>query len=135
MWLAGRMIGWALVLPALARFVPLPSLTAWLSHVARRRRRTHDPEQIVLFVRAIYGRKTPLRNNCLVRSLLAYRFLVEARSDVRLVVAIRPGIDGHVWVTLDDRPVLEDEAALTRFEPLFFVGSHGRVERISELSR
>ena len=83
-WLAGRMIGWSLILPPLARFVPLTQLTESLARSAQRRRRARDPEQIVLLARAIFGRSWPLRDNCLVRSLLTYRFLVEAGADVRL---------------------------------------------------
>jgi len=133
-WLAVRMMGWALILPPLTRLVPLPRLTRWLWSVGQDRIRPHDPERVAFLGRAIYGRKRPLRDNCLVRSLLTYRFLAEADADVRLVVAVRPGMAGHVWVTLGNRPLLEDEAALAAFEPLFVVGRYGQVERARELS-
>jgi Transglutaminase-like superfamily len=133
-WLAVRMTGWALVLPLLTRLVSFPRLARWLSRAAQRRTRPHDPERIARLGRAIYGRRTPLRDNCLGRSLLTYRFLAEADADVRLVVAVRQGIHGHVWVTLGDRPLLEDETALAAFEPLFVVGRDGRVERTREMS-
>jgi len=133
-WLALRMIGWALVLPALTRLVPLPSLSRWLWLVGKRRRRRQDARRVIALARAIYGRKRPLRDNCLVRSLLTYRFLAECNADAGLVVAVRHGVDGHVWITLAGRPVLEDPASLAQFKPILIVGSDGRSERIDERS-
>ena len=131
--LALRMLGWALVLPVLTRLVPLPALARWLWRGARRRS-AGDVERVAALARTIYGRKRPLRDNCLARSLLTYRFLSESNADVRLVVAVRPGVEGHVWVTLDGRPVLEDAAALAQFQPILIVGKEGRTERIEEHS-
>jgi hypothetical protein len=129
-WLGLRMIGWALVLPVLARLVPLPSLVRWLWRGRTPRRRAQDVGRVALLARTIYGRKRPLRDNCLARSLLTYRFLSESNADVRLVVAVRPGVEGHVWVTLHGQPVFEDAASLARFQPILVYGSEGRSERI-----
>ena len=132
-FLAVRMISWALVLPAVARLVPLASLAPRLWREPR------EPAEgtaarVVALTAAIYGRRRPLRNNCLVRSLLAYRFLAEAGADPRLLVGVRRGthIDGHVWVTVMDRPIHESLASLAEFRPVVVFASHGRPEQLEE---
>lgn len=135
-WLAARMITWALVLPALARLVPLSSLARWLWHEKASEAEERHVERVVMLARAIYGRRRPLRDNCLSRSLLTYRFLAEASADPRLVVGVRrsgSGVDGHVWVTLRDDPVHESSASVAEFRPVLVFGPHGRAERAEEL--
>jgi hypothetical protein len=134
-WLAMRMIAWALVLPALARLVPLASLAprVWHESGASEARRA---ERVIVLAHAIYGRRRPLRNDCLSRSLLTYRFLAEVRADPRLVVGVRRaggGVDGHVWVTLGGRLVNESWVSLAEFRPIVVFGPRGRAEPLEGL--
>jgi transglutaminase superfamily protein len=131
-WLAMRMLAWALLLPVLARTMPLATLAPRLWRESRRTEARRAARVIVLSG-AIYGRRRPLRDNCLVRSLLAYRFLAEADADPRLVVGVRPGrssVDGHVWVTVRNLPVHESRASLQEFRPLVVFGRRGRAETL-----
>jgi hypothetical protein len=129
------MIAWALVLPALARLLPLPSLVRRLWHEKASEHQERRAERVLALARAIYGRRRPLRDNCLFRSLLTYRFLAEASADPRLVVGVRrcgSGIDGHVWVMLRERPVHENSASLAEFRPVLIFGPLGRSVSLEE---
>jgi Transglutaminase-like superfamily len=124
------------MLPALARLVPLRSLVRRLWREQARELQERRAERVLALARAIYGRRRPLRNNCLFRSLLTYRFLAEANADPRLVVGVRrggSGIDGHVWVMLRERPVHESSASLAEFRPVLIFGPLGRAEPLEEL--
>jgi hypothetical protein len=68
------------------------------------------------------------RDNCLERSLLAYRFLTRANADPRLVVGVRigeNGLLGHAWVTLDGEPIHESSAAISEFSRVVEFGPDG----------
>ncbi len=129
------MIAWAVVLPALARLLPLPSLVRRLWHEKASDNQERRAERVLALAQAIYGRRRPLRDNCFFRSLLTYRFLAEASADPRLVVGVRRGeggVDGHVWVMLRERPVHENSVSLAEFSPLLVFGPLGRAESLEE---
>jgi hypothetical protein len=130
-WLAVRMLLWSAALPLLKRVVPLARL-ARLMYVERApgvdRRAT---ERIVLITEAIYRGRVSLRDNCLERSLLLYRFLSRIGADPRLIVGVRKGradVTGHVWVVVDERPLDGDPTALGAFTELLVFGAGGRIE-------
>lgn len=131
------MIAWALVIPVLARLFPLPSLARRLWHQKNRKLQKRQTERVLTLAGAIYGRRRPLRDNCLFRSLVTYRFLAEASADPRLVLGVRHSegsIDGHVWVTLQEGPVHESSASLAEFQPVLVLGPWGRAEPLPEHS-
>jgi hypothetical protein len=130
--LVGGVALWSLALPLLKRVLPLPTLARlmWRRPVATRRR---DREARLALMSRLVPRLTSLarRDNCLERSLLAYRLLSAAGARPRLVVAVgggSTGVRGHVWVTVDGRPVHDTERDLEGFAPTIVFGDGGRAE-------
>jgi hypothetical protein len=124
--LATRMTVWALALPILKRFVPLRRLARVMQNDGRGARDRAYERRIVALSSQL-ARLTPprFRDNCLERSLLAYRFLARANADPRLVVGVRIGEDGvlgHAWVTLDGEPIHESTAAISEFSEVVEFG-------------
>ena len=114
--LVARVVLWSAALPVLKRVLPLPELARlmWQRPVGAR-----SPERL------------GLRDNCLERSLIAYRLLSAAGARPRLVVAVASdpgGLRGHVWVTVDGRPVHDHESALEGFAATIVFGDAGRAE-------
>lgn len=133
LWLTARMFAWSLALPMLKRTVPLPRLAHLL---AVRESVPRDPiaeQQAIVWARRI-DRLRPhrFRNNCLDRSMLAYRFLGMAGSEPRLVVGFESGangIAGHAWVVVDGEPLYED-AAGARFSEIVAFERDGTMKPI-----
>jgi hypothetical protein len=105
-----RMAAWAPALPFLKFALPLPRLVRLLA--AKPRRRDRDPQaerRIARLAAVLYRARGPgMRDNCLERSLVTYRFLGRANARPELIVGMRvgqPNIVGHVWVTVDGNPV------------------------------
>jgi hypothetical protein len=112
---------WAAVLPALKFVLPLPRLVALVTPAERAPARDPAREQRVERLAARLYRTPRLgRDNCLERSLVTYRYLARAGSDPRLVVGMRreDELRGHVWVTVDGRPVHDTPDFLAGFVPL-----------------
>ena len=68
--------------------------------------------------------------NCLARSLVLYRYLSRADADPRLVVGMaKPDqLLGHVWVTVDGRPLLETPETLGSYTEVVSFGRNGAQE-------
>ena len=68
--------------------------------------------------------------NCLERSLILYRYLSRANADPHLVIGMaRPDTYlGHVWVTVDDRPLLETPETLGSYTEVVSFGRGGARE-------
>jgi hypothetical protein len=130
--LALRMAAWTPVLPVLKRVLPLPRLVGLMAPRGRSLERDlRREERIAAIARRLY-RTRPIthRDNCLERSLVAYRFLSRAGAEPMLVVGFRrevKDIHGHVWVTVDDVPVHDAPAELAAYETVTAFGSDGRV--------
>lgn len=127
-WLALRTIGWICILPLLKRTVPLPRLVRlmWLSPHSVERNVERERRTI-----RIVGRLSRASGgNCLERSLIVYRYLARAGADPRLVVGIsKPGeFLGHVWVTVDGRPMLESPESLRGYTELVTFRAGGAQE-------
>jgi Transglutaminase-like superfamily len=126
-WLAVRMTGWALVLPLLKHAVSLPRLARLMWRRGSGEAEQSEIDHVVrLSWAAARIRPLPGRDNCLERSLIAYRYLSALGARPQLVVALRSAReapDGHVWVTIDGRPVGGED--VSPFTPLFELGPHG----------
>jgi len=123
--LAGRIYGWLCVLPLLKRRLPLPRLVRlmWL----RPRGTTRDRIRERRTIRAVARLSRVSGGNCLERSLVLYRYLARANADPRLVVGMaRPDeYLGHVWVTVDGRPLLETTETLASYTEVVGFGRGG----------
>jgi Transglutaminase-like superfamily len=127
--LFARMVAWSPLLPVLKFMLPLQSLTRlmWNGH-SRPRDRQREETIVGLSGRLTRHRPLPGRDNCLERSLLAYRFLSAAGAEPKFIVGIKrtqKNVEGHVWVLLDGRPIHDDDAALADFVPLAEFGAGG----------
>ncbi|MFY9578440.1 MAG: lasso peptide biosynthesis B2 protein [Gaiellaceae bacterium] len=127
--LAVRMGSWALALPILKRVVPLQRLAQVMRDDGCGPRDLAYERQIVALSSLLARLRPPrFRDNCLERSLLAYRFLTRANADPRLVVGVRlgeAGVLGHAWVTLDGEPIHESPAAISEFSQVVEFGPEG----------
>ncbi len=137
-WLAVRIVAWSCVLPVLKRTVPLPRLVRLMAYSGNAPRDAASERQVIVWARRV-DRLRPwrFRNNCLDRSLLAYRFLGMTGSDPKLVVGFESGTEGvagHAWVVVDGTPLYGD-AAGARFSELVAFGRHGAMERFDAEGR
>jgi hypothetical protein len=135
-WLLARMLGWSLVLPLLKRAVPLPRLVGLMHSVVREEPRDPRHEQRVAALAEWVFRSRPRRSrdNCLDRALVAYRYLGRAGAEPTIVVGVARGeppapdaIAGHVWVTVDGKPVHDDRERLAGFATLAAFSADGRL--------
>ena len=111
-WLAARAVGWLCVVPVLKRTLSLERLVRLMWLPPRGTARDHGHEQQT--IRIVSRLSRTAGGNCLERSLVLYRYLARANADPHLVVGMaRPDeYLGHVWVTVDGRPVLETPETL-----------------------
>ncbi len=114
-----RLWAWAVVLRPLKHVVPLGTLVR-LARARPARVRSEPFERSLeayLNARETFPRRAPA--NCLERSLGAYRLLCEAGARPELVVGLRRmpdgRLDGHVWITVDGRPLAEAAGSLDGF--------------------
>jgi hypothetical protein len=124
------MSGWALVLPVLKYVLPLRRLVRLAA--SRGDGSPREPmrvEKVTNLARIIYrSSASVVRDNCLERSLVAYRYLGRANADPELVVGMgKNGADflGHVWVTLDGKPLYDSPEKLAEFEPVVVFDTRG----------
>jgi len=128
LWLAFRMLLWAAVLPLLKRIMPLPRLVALMA--PRHRRAPDERRSAVVVTLARWAYKTgALRDNCLERSLITYRYLPAGNADSHLVLGVRKGDDGppgHAWLTVRGEAVHDTEATLENLVPIVAFDLEGR---------
>jgi hypothetical protein len=117
------MLPWAASVPLLKRVMPITNLTKLMA--ARRRKPGAGSPAYGEIARASWlASRLQIRRfpeNCLERSLVTYRFLGLAGAEPRLILGVGKNageIIGHAWVTVDDRPVHESDAALARYQQL-----------------
>ncbi len=123
------MAPWSVTLPLLKHVLPLPRLARLM---AAPRDRERDPTRERAIAKASWwaSRFQPLRfpENCLERSLVAYRFLGLAGADPNLVLGVsgeEGGVIGHVWVTVDGQPVQDPLESLRRYRRLIEFDRNG----------
>ncbi|MBK5295883.1 MAG: lasso peptide biosynthesis B2 protein [Vicinamibacteria bacterium] len=118
--IAIRLWGWAALLRPLKHVMPLGTLVRLAHTRPPVRPRSLEFErrlEIYLAATGTFPRRAPA--NCLERSLGAYRMLCAANAVPTLVVGLRRsdalGVEGHVWVVVDGRPLAErDVTAYTQ---------------------
>ncbi len=127
-WLATRMTFWALVLPVLKHVVALPRLASFMWSDGRGVPDSREVDRVVRFSWAAARlRPLPKRDNCLERSLIAYRYLSALNASPSLVLGMR--LDehtdhGHAWVRLAGGPIAAED--VSHFTPVLELGPHGR---------
>lgn len=131
-WTLVRMAAWAPVLPLLKFVLPLPRLVRLVATRPRRGDRDILAEQRIARLAAIvYGtRGVGVRDNCLERSLVTYRFLGRANAHPHLVVGMRAGgadLIGHVWVTVDGHAVHDPPATVQELTQMMSFDESGRL--------
>ena len=131
--LAAKVIGWALVLPAMKHAVPVRSLALVMHQRPRAAVRDANRErQIITFARwAARITRWKSGGNCLERGLIAYRYLCAAGARPTLVVGIGRsdgGVTGHAWVLVDGQLVGEPTTAIEAYTPLFAFDPDGRLD-------
>lgn len=138
--LAARMFPWALALPLLKYALPLHRLVRlmWCGEGEQPHSR-QELERVVAVARGLYRRpRLTRRDNCLEKSLLTYRFLSARGGNAGLVVGVHrtAGLgDGHVWATLDGRPVHDSPNAIAEYIPVAAFGKGGSVVTMSGTTR
>jgi transglutaminase superfamily protein len=118
--LAFRMLFWAALLPALKRMLPLPRLVALMAPSHRHRPAEERSDTVVTLARWTY-RTGALRDNCLERSLLTYRYLPAGNENSWLVLGVRRGEDGppgHAWMIVRGVAVHDTDATLNGLVPV-----------------
>ena len=115
-------------LPLLKRMLPLPRLVRfmWLPARASERR----PERELRAAHLVRRLCRTSGGNCLERSLILYRYLARANADPRLVVGMGKPDEflGHVWVTVDGRPLLDSPETLQGYTEVVSFGAGGTQE-------
>lgn len=128
--LLARMLGWWAALPLLKRATPLPRLVRFAQLDPRRTARDLEREaKVAALAEWLFKvRPRPARDNCLERSLVAYRFLGRLGARPELVVGVggEETTVGHVWVTVDGHPVHDQPAALLAYEAVVVFDSDGK---------
>ena len=128
--LLARMLGWWLALPALKRVVPLARLVRLVQLDTTGSARNPEREARVAALAGWLFKSRPrsARDNCLERSLVAYRFLGRLNARPQLVVGVGGEggtVIGHVWVTVDGQPVLDAPASLEQYQPIVAFDADG----------
>ena len=135
--LLARMLAWWVALPVLKRATPLSRLVRLAQLDPRRTTRDPGREAKVAALAAWLFKARPrsARDNCLERSLVTYRYLGRLNAAPELVVGVGVSEDetlGHVWVTVDGRPVHDDRESLDRYETVAVFTSDGRRSELGE---
>jgi hypothetical protein len=135
--LLARMAAWSVALPILKRAMPLPRLVRF-AHLEPRRD-SRDPEReakVIAIAEWLFKvRQEGSRDNCLERSLVSFRFLGRLDAQPELVVGVSSEGDttiGHVWVTIDGRPVHDDVTSVASYDQVVVFGSDGRRSELRE---
>jgi hypothetical protein len=131
-WLAARIFGWAAFVRLAKYAMPLRTLVKIVSPApgpgSRDPRRERKIARFADWASRIVRPMT--QGNCLERSLVAYRYLVRAHADPRLVIGFRRGdrgILGHAWVLVDGRPLSDSPAAVAEYQVAMSFDAGGRV--------
>ena len=118
--LLARMSAWAVALPVLKFLLPLPRLVRLVTPSRAAQRDLARERRVTRLAARLYRTPGLGRDNCLERSLVTYRYLARSGSDPTPVVGMRKEdeLHGHVWVTVDGRPVHDTPEFLAGFVPL-----------------
>ena len=126
-WLAARMTAWVAMLRLAVRVVPIKRLSRWVEPRSTTPN-VHDRDVdrvIALSQRATAALSRRPETMCLVRSLVAYRYLLRAGQRPELLMGFRKVeslLTGHAWVEIDGQPVTDDPAALADVQMSMVLG-------------
>jgi hypothetical protein len=99
----------------------------------RRASTAQRKEHIVTLAYGLSGPASiPALDNCLERSLLAYRYLSRAGAEPELVVGLsrRNGaVRGHTWVSVDDQEFGRQDDSAGEFETVVCFGPAGTIKQ------
>jgi len=126
--LSGRMLVWAGALPLLKRVVPLSRLVTVMAPRHRRAPDAKRTQDVVTLARWMY-RTRVLRDNCLERSLITYRYLPAGNEGSLLVLGVRKGDDGppgHAWLIVNGVAVHDSDETLEKLVPVVAFDLNGR---------
>jgi hypothetical protein len=126
--LSGRMLVWAGMLPVLKRLVPLSRLVTVMTPRHRSAWDAKRTQDVVTLARWIY-RTRALRDNCLERSLIAYRYLPAGNESSLLVLGVRKGDEGppgHAWLVVNGVAVHDSDETLEKLVPVVAFDLEGR---------
>jgi hypothetical protein len=126
--LSGRMLVWAGVLPVLKRLVPLSRLVTVMAPRHRSAPDSKRTQDVVTLARWMY-RTRALRDNCLERSLITYRYLPAGNESSLLILGVRKGDDGppgHAWLVVNGVPVHDSDETLEKLVPVVAFDLEGR---------
>ena len=129
LFLLARLLAWAAALPILKRTRSVTRLVALMTPAESQRSNARIERNAITLSRWIY-RAPFVPDNCLERSLLAYRYLVRDSREHRLYLGIRAdegGYPGHAWLTVDGVPVHEPDESLEGYVPLVVFDGYGKV--------
>ena len=123
--LFARALAWRLLLPVLKTAVPVKVLARWMDRSHRLLPSSAAAARVAAVERLLAeGGRLVVSNNCLERSLLAYRLLSETGAEMSLVMGVRregAAVAGHAWIELNRRPLADATAGsydpIVRFEP------------------
>jgi len=129
--LAVRVFAWAAFVRVAKYAMPLRTLVRIVSPPARPGPRDRERERRIALFADWASRvvRPTTRGNCLERSLAAYRYLVHAHADPRLVIGFRRGQDGvlgHAWVLVDGQPLSDSPATVAEYQVAMSFGAGGR---------
>jgi len=115
-----RMLAWRLLVTTLKHPLAIGRLVALTSSSLPSSVSSLPPNHRIVELAALACRPRLLRSrdNCLDRSLLAYRYLLAAGASPSLVIGFeRPddAVLGHAWLLVDGRPVGEPRGTPERF--------------------
>lgn len=116
-WLAARMTAWVALLRVAVKVVPVARLVRLIEpRSAAAAPHDRDIGRIVALAKratAVLSRRP--ETQCLVRSLVVYRYLLRAGERPELRVGfeqVGTGLRGHAWVEIGGQSVTDDPAAV-----------------------
>jgi len=124
-----RMVGWALALRSLKVVMPIRSLVRLMASPSSARLTGRTRDRVVeLADLAHRAAGMGLRENCLERSLIIFRYLGGTESSPHLVVGAKAGqgrVEGHVWVTVGEETVYHEAGHTDEYVPVTSFAADG----------
>ncbi len=134
------MLGWRALLTTLKHALPITRLVALAASAPPASATTWlpSPERIVELARlSCRPHLLGSRDNCLDRSLLAYRYLLAAGANPSLVIGVgRPedAVLGHAWLIMDEQRIGEPHGAPQGFAEILRFAGDGSIHRVGRNS-
>ena len=129
-----RMVFWRMLVTTLKHAVPIRRVVALAGNAPRGSAPGLPPQERIVELAALVCRPRLLRtsDNCLDRTLVAYRYLLAAGASPSVVIGLGRAEDvvhGHAWLMLDGRALGEGHETLADFTELVRFAADGSIER------